>query len=172
MKVQSLGVKTTCSAVERTLKLALAQSRDASVKVGVAARVQGTDAVEEALPLLRGNAVKIVWLLLLRDPHRPSTADTGRRLGAAGWRQGDTACSHGQDLQQPKAEPMTGGQMRAAVGGGRKRERGETTGGRHKRPQVIGGGRLGFRVQSLSKEENTEQWEREDVVRSVTIRRL
>jgi hypothetical protein len=90
MKVQSLGVKTTCSAVERTLKLALAQSRDASVKVGVAARVQGTDAVEEALPLLRGefrdNAVKVVWLLLLRDPHRPSTADTGRRPGAAGSR--------------------------------------------------------------------------------------
>jgi hypothetical protein len=45
---------------------------------------------------------------------------------------------------------MTGGQMRAAVGGGR----------------------LGFRVQSLSEEENMERWEREDVVRSVTIRRL
>jgi hypothetical protein len=41
----SLGVKTTCSAVEITLKLALAQSRDASVKVGVAARVQGTGTV-------------------------------------------------------------------------------------------------------------------------------
>jgi hypothetical protein len=34
---------------------------------------------------------------------------------------------------------------------------------------VVGGGRFGFRVQSLSEEENTEQWEIEDVGRSTLL---
>jgi hypothetical protein len=34
---------------------------------------------------------------------------------------------------------------------------------------VVGSGRLGFRVQLLSDEENTERWEREDVGRSALL---
>jgi hypothetical protein len=115
----------------------------------------------------------MVIRLLLRDPHRPSTADTGATSWSSGiaWRARVTPHVHMVKICSNQRRNQRWANIRGLLweeGRGREvRPREGGTSGRGK--VVVGSGRLGFRVQSLSEEENTERWEREDVGRSMLL---